>query len=366
MKLISRLIPALFFCACFSSDLPASAGDRPVAEILSEIDAIKPQRPDPKIRNDPAAMQEFANQSAQMQARRDDLIWELYRSDPDHERVPKLLSLRWMHRLNDPKWNADEAIVEIDRVLAECKNPRLAVDVAFLRAEAILRKIARRAGDEAADATIAAIDEAIRRAPKDERGAALIQLALEVGRLPGPARERLEARLLGDFPNSTAAASIRKVRRERDLIGKPFVLEFTDAIKGTPVSIKTLKGKVVVIDFWATWCAPCVAAMPRMKELHTKYHSKGVEFIGVNLDQPEEKGGLDRLKEFVAKNDIPWPQYYQGNVGEGSFSDACGVYAIPTVFVVDSHGNLASIDAQDDLDKLIPSLLSTASKGWEK
>ena len=150
------------------------------------------------------------------------------------------------------------------------------------------------------------------------------------------------------------------------MIGQPFVLAFEDAIKGSEVSIEGLKGKVVVIDFWATWCGPCVAEMPKMKELYAKYKDQGVEFIGVSLDQSKDKGGLDSLKSFVAKNKIEWPQYYQGNFWQSEFSSAWHVNSIPCVFLVDADGNLASTDARGKLETLIPEYLAKAKSGPSK
>jgi thiol-disulfide isomerase/thioredoxin len=146
-------------------------------------------------------------------------------------------------------------------------------------------------------------------------------------------------------------------------LGKPIDLEFTDAIGGRFVSIKQLKGKVVVLDFWATWCGPCVAEMPRMKKLYAEFKGRGVEFIGVSLDAPKEEGGLDKLKSFVAKNEITWPQYYQGDGFDGEFTTRMGVNMVPQLFLIDTNGNLASIDAQDKLDLLIPELLEKAKAG---
>jgi thiol-disulfide isomerase/thioredoxin len=136
-----------------------------------------------------------------------------------------------------------------------------------------------------------------------------------------------------------------------------FELEFTDAISGSTVSIKSLKGKVVVIDFWATWCAPCVVEIPKMKELYTKYRNQGVEFIGVSLDAPKEEGGLDKFKTFVQKKEIAWPQYFQGRGWESEFSTSWGIDAIPTVFVVDTEGKLYSIEGRGKLEEMIPALL---------
>ena len=119
---------------------------------------------------------------------------------------------------------------------------------------------------------------------------------------------------------------------------------------------------MVVLDFWATWCGPCVGEMPHMKELYAEYKDKGVEFIGVSLDQPNDEGGLDALKKFVEKNEITWPQYYQGNGWESEFSSSWGINSIPAVFVVAPDGNLFSIEARGKLDEMIPELLEKAKK----
>jgi hypothetical protein len=102
-----------------------------------------------------------------------------------------------------------------------------------------------------------------------------------------------------------------------------------------------------------------------MKRLYTKYHDKGVEFIGVSHDLPEEDGGLEALKTFVARKNVPWPQYFQGKDNQGvvtgtptnDFSESWGISGIPTVFLIDPEGKLYSTEARGRLDTLIPWLL---------
>jgi RNA polymerase sigma factor (sigma-70 family) len=186
-----------------------------------------------------------------------------------------------------------------------------------------------------------------------------------IARQGNAVRERIHR----DFPDSFRGRLVQGEQRQHARIGEPFELEFVDAISGRPVSMKSLRGRIVVVDFWATWCGPCVGEIPELKRLYALYHDKGVEFIGVSQDLPEEDGGLSALKEFVQTWQIPWPQCYQGHDNQlietgtptNDFSEFWGISGIPTVFLIDAEGKLYSTTARGRLDTLIPRLLEKSS-----
>ena len=244
---------------------------------------------------------------------------------------------------------------EIDSVAEHSENAKLKAEAAFCRALVTFRCPGR------FSATLKAADAFTKLAPKDERGAEILQAIAR--RIEETKQLALYQRIVKDYPGSEVALMIQGTLRRNESIGKPFELEFTDAIKGTEISMKTLKGKVLVIDFWATWCPPCVAEMPNMKKLYAQYKDQGVEFIGISLDDPKDEGGLDALKKYVAANEINWPQYYQGKGWKSEFSTSWGISSLPAVFAVDADGKLASADALGKLEKLIPELLKKAKSG---
>ena len=109
-----------------------------------------------------------------------------------------------------------------------------------------------------------------------------------------------------------------------------FVLKTSD---GKTLELKKLAGKVVVVNFWATWCGPCRAEIPGMIEVYERYRSKGLEIVGVSLDL----GGWDRVKPYVDKAKISYPVV----IGDGDLADAYGgIEAIPTTFFIDKQGNI--------------------------
>jgi len=336
MRRTCRLFVALIV---FGPAASAFAADRSADEIVKEITAIPQGK----------TYAEFQTGNTKKAA----LIGELYKAHPNDARVASFLPMRWtaLWQLN----KGDEALAEIDKIIATTKVDSLKKEGAYSKAEVLLMK-----GTARVDAAIKAIDEFDKLAPGDQRTPMLLGSATRRLASGDAKRTALEDRILKDFGDSQFGDMIKGARKQRAAVGKPFDLEFTDAVKGSNVSIKGLKGKVVVIDFWATWCGPCVGEMPKMKTLYAEYKDKGVEFIGVSLDQPKEEGGLDSLKKFVADKEITWPQYYQGKGWDSDFSKSWGISGIPCVFVVDADGNLASVEARGKLDKLIPELLKKA------
>jgi thiol-disulfide isomerase/thioredoxin len=103
---------------------------------------------------------------------------------------------------------------------------------------------------------------------------------------------------------------------------------------GQRVSLDDLKGKVVLIDFWATWCAPCREALPHMRDIAKKFEGQPLIVLSVSLDDDEQK-----WKDFIAKNGMTWLQYRDGGF-TGSVSRLFAVEAIPHTFTIDADGVL--------------------------
>jgi peroxiredoxin len=106
------------------------------------------------------------------------------------------------------------------------------------------------------------------------------------------------------------------------------------AIDGKRISIDDLQGKVVLLDFWATWCEPCREALPHIRNVAKKFQGQPLVILSVSLDSDEQK-----WKEFIGKNEMTWPQYRDGGF-TGPIAKMFGVNAIPHTFTIDMDGVL--------------------------
>jgi thiol-disulfide isomerase/thioredoxin len=356
---VTVFLLGLSLVLCFAPAGRAVADARSATEILAELDELKWIPFDRNRASDPAYGQEFLSRQNEVREKRAALILELYRAAPEHERVPSLMVQRWnlLHTLD----KGSGIRTEVDGFLPKITDPSLRLDAFHVRGRIEIGAATKTGSfDVKVFEDFVKLEQQLK--PEKKRGAELLAMAADrVG--DGRARLVLENRVLRDYPDSHQAAVMRGQRRRAAAVGKPFNLEFKDAITGSSVSTKRLRGKVVVVDFWASWCVPCDKELPMLKELYAKYRGFGVEFIGVSLDNPADQGGLEALKKSVAQQGIPWPQYFQGKGFDGAFSLSWGIKEIPTVFVIDPAGNLFSVDARGKLDTIIPELIKAREAG---
>jgi thiol-disulfide isomerase/thioredoxin len=107
------------------------------------------------------------------------------------------------------------------------------------------------------------------------------------------------------------------------------------------------------VDFWATWCGPCVAELPNVLETYQKYHDKGFDVVGISLDQDENK-----LKSFILQRKISWHQYFDGKGWENKLAVKYGISSIPATYLLDKDGKIVAKDVRgEELGKAVAKAL---------
>ena len=155
-------------------------------------------------------------------------------------------------------------------------------------------------------------------------------------------------RIVKDFPESEFASMSKnnadvlrpeakmQQARAKLVVGADFPDFKKTDLHGRAMSVSALKGKVVLIDFWATFCPPCMAALPELKRLHKKYASEGFEILGINEDQNPEA-----LPRAVDRLGLTWPQYHDADSELGL---RYGASMLPEVYLIGRDGKIVATD----------------------
>jgi peroxiredoxin len=154
-----------------------------------------------------------------------------------------------------------------------------------------------------------------------------------------------------DYPGTQAAENSVEViaffkqkeqserMRKSLVVGATFPEFSVKDLDGNDLSLSDFQGNVVLVDFWATWCAPCLAELPTLMAAYEKFHEDGFEIIGISLD--EDRAALEA---FLEKRKITWPQYFDSQAWGSELARKYGVEAIPTSYLLSKQGKIIGVD----------------------
>jgi len=156
---------------------------------------------------------------------------------------------------------------------------------------------------------------------------------------PATKRGQWAAQLLPEVERTVEAAKIRRSL----VLGAKFPNFNENDSTGKPLSLTNYTGKVVLLDFWATWCMPCILELPSLLKAYEAHHAQGFEIIGISLDD-----NAQRFTSVIKAKNLPWPQHFDGLGTQNKLAVKYGVIKVPTNYLLDREGIIIGIDLRGE------------------
>lgn len=171
--------------------------------------------------------------------------------------------------------------------------------------------------------------------------------------------EETVSQLINEVPEIYQTEDVNTIKeamanKKKTAVGQPFIDFTLKTPEGKELSVSEIvkANKVVMIDFWASWCGPCRAEMPTVKAAYEKYHTKGLEIIGVSLDN-----GADDWKKAIASMGLKWPQISDLKGWKCEGAEQYGVKSIPATFLIQDGKIIARNLRGEDLENKLKEIL---------
>ena len=335
------------------------------AELMEFVEQLKNSDVRPKSRQE--MMQYMKSLAGVSVEAANKILPQVKADDPLYAKAAemKLESLMMLGRLGDEA--AAKEMGDFAATLAASPNAELAKEAQRVVLVADAQKMFASGSAAGGDALVQKAAAMLAADPDDMKTAGLaMQLAQAFEQLPGGEPVAMAAfKAFGPLFATSSNPRIKQMGesfagtlRRLSLPGNPMEIKGT-LLNGQPFDQKTLAGKVVLVDFWATWCGPCVAEIPNVLEQYEKYHAKGFEVVGISLDQDRQA-----LEKFVTDQKVPWPILFEESEGDGwqhPLASYYGISGIPTVILIGRDGNVITLNARGErLGEELSKLFSNA------